>query len=148
MNFPIKNFNKEPRIAKGWGEEVIIHNDEDYCIKILNLKQGGECSLHLHLEKSETFLVLSGEVEIELFSDLERSLCTLKQGESIDIPARMGHKFRAIQASSLIEASNYDKEEEDIIRLEGGDTQNHKAFPIGNREFMAWEEKCKRIMGK
>ena len=147
MNFPAKNLNKEPRISKGWGEEIVIHNDEVYCIKILNLKQGGECSLHMHLEKSETFLVLTGEVEVELFFNLERSFCTLQKGESIDIPARIGHRFRAIQPSSLIEASNYDKEE-DIIRLEGGDTQNNKAFPIGNKEFIEWEERCKRIAGK
>jgi mannose-6-phosphate isomerase-like protein (cupin superfamily) len=148
MKFPTKRPNKEPRINKGWGEEVVIHNDQNYCTKILNLKQGGECSLHMHLEKHETFLVLVGEVEIELFFNLERKSFTLKEGESIDIPARMGHRFRALQISTLLEASNYDKEEEDIIRIEGGDTQNLKAFPISNKEFEKWEIKCKRIAGK
>ena len=148
MNFPKKNPKKEPCLNKGWGEEVVVHNDQNYCTKILNLKRGGECSLHMHLEKHETFWVLSGEVEIELFFNLERNRLILKAGESIDIPARMGHKFKALQPSTLIEASNYDREEEDIIRIEGGDTQNDKTLPIGNREFSRWEEQCKRITGK
>jgi mannose-6-phosphate isomerase-like protein (cupin superfamily) len=148
MDFPSKRPNKEPRINKGWGEEVIIHNDPNYCTKILNLKQGGECSLHLHLEKHETFLVLVGEVEIELSFNLKRESLILKEGESIDIPARMAHKFKALKTSTLLEASNHDKEEEDIIRLEGGDTQKTRPLPIGNTEFNEWETRCKRIAGR
>ena len=148
MNFPKKQSIKQSHLNKGWGEEVVVHNDENYCTKILNLKRGGQCSLHMHLEKHETFLVLVGEVEIELFFNLKRESLILKEGESIDIPARMAHKFKALQASTLLEASNYDKEEEDIIRLEGGDSQQERPFPIGNREFIEWETKCKRIIGR
>ena len=126
---------------------MVIHANENYCVKILTLHRGGECSLHFHTEKEESFLVLEGKVEVELFFNLERSIVTLEEGESLDIPPFMAHRFKAVVDSKLLEASNQDKEEKDLIRIEGGDTQEAKVVPISNTEFTQWQGKCRRTFG-
>ena len=146
LKFPSKRSNNKAT-PKGWGDELVIHANEKYCVKILTLNKGGECSLHFHTEKEESFLVLEGRVDVELFFNLERSVVTLEQGESIDIPPFMAHRFKAQVDSKLLEASNQDKEEDDLIRIEGGDTQKAKVFPISNKDFSTWEGKCRSRLG-
>ena len=55
----------EPKIVpKAWGEEVWIHNDEEYCGKLLRFfKAGSKFSLHYHVIKKESWYVGSGSFE-------------------------------------------------------------------------------------
>lgn len=48
-------------IPKGWGEELIITNNELYCGKILHFKSGAKFSMHFHMIKDETWYVQNGE---------------------------------------------------------------------------------------
>ncbi len=147
MNLPVKHKNKKINL-KGWGSEKVIHNNEKYCVKILSLRQGGTCSLHYHKRKEESFLVLSGKVELDFVLDGQETIMILEEGESVDIPPYVAHRFKALETSELLEASSQDLEEDDLIRIEAGDTQTLKRqLPIGNREFTKWEEKCKSIIG-
>ena len=63
MNFPKKHSNTTVQ-TKGWGLETLVHNNEKYCIKLLDVEKGKECSLHYHKYKEESFLVLSGSLQI------------------------------------------------------------------------------------
>lgn len=149
MEFPDKHSNKKI-IPKGWGSECIVHSNANYCVKILHLKDKGECSLHFHKRKEESFLVLEGEVQIELCYNGKEKLLTLSRGESIDISPFMAHRFKALKESTVLEASNEDLEQDDLIILEAGDTQKLEdyALPISNQKFIKWEEKCKAIIGR
>lgn len=51
---------EECKVPKGWGEEVIITNNEKYCGKILRFKRGAKFSMHYHLIKDETWYVNDG----------------------------------------------------------------------------------------
>ena len=53
---------KSPKkVEKAWGYELWIHNDSDYCGKLLVFtKQGNKFSMHYHLKKKETWYVQSG----------------------------------------------------------------------------------------
>ena len=147
MTLPTKHKNKKIN-PKGWGDEKVIHNNERYCVKILSLNKGGRCSLHYHKRKEESFLVLSGKVEVDFVVDGEETIMILEEGESVDIPPYVAHRFKALETSELLEASSQDLEEDDLIRIEAGDTQDlNRQLPIGNREFIKWEEKCKSIIG-
>ena len=66
LKLSIDNINdlENGRIPKKWGEEIIIHNDTDYCGKILRFKQGGKFSMHFHISKSETWYVHSGVFDL------------------------------------------------------------------------------------
>ena len=48
-------------VPKGWGEEIIIENNELYCGKILIFDAGCEFSMHYHMNKDETWWVEYGE---------------------------------------------------------------------------------------
>lgn len=48
-------------IPKGWGEEIIITNNELYCGKLLKFNQGMMFSMHYHMIKDETWYVNEGE---------------------------------------------------------------------------------------
>ena len=49
------------KVPKGWGEELIIENNEMYCGKLLIFKKGCRFSMHYHLIKDETWYVDKGE---------------------------------------------------------------------------------------
>ena len=146
MEFPKKQNNTTVN-KKGWGDEHVIHSNSNYCVKILELNKGGKCSLHFHKIKEESFLVLEGKVQISLKYNLQEENIILNKGESIDIPPLLPHRFEALVDSKILEASNEDREEEDLVRVEPGDTQETPRLPISNRKFIEWEEKCNRMNG-
>ena len=145
MKFPIKNVHKI--VPKGWGKEVHVHNDTDYCCKLLHLNEGGQCSLHFHIQKEETFYVLEGEVELEMFHDLKSEKIVLEKGESIDVPRYLAHSFKGIKKSIILETSTFDSAP-DSIRIRAGDSQKPKTLPLDDEHFIEWEQKCNRIRGK
>lgn len=49
-------------VAKGWGYEDWIWNDEKYCGKLLVFEQDKRCSWHYHKDKDETFYLASGRL--------------------------------------------------------------------------------------
>jgi hypothetical protein len=49
---------------KGWGYEMWIHNDADYCGKLLFFEKGKRCSYHYHKLKTETFYLQDGKMLI------------------------------------------------------------------------------------
>ena len=49
------------KVPKGWGEELIIENNEMYCGKLLIFKMGCKFSMHYHLIKDETWYVQEGK---------------------------------------------------------------------------------------
>ena len=147
MVFPKKHTNTKVN-SKGWGIEKVVHNNSNYCVKLLEVNEGKECSLHYHRRKEESFLVLEGSLEICFEQDGQREIVVLEKGESVDIPEYLPHKFKALKASRILEASNQDLEEDDLVRVRDGDSQRERQIPISNRDFAEWEAKCSRINGK
>lgn len=101
-------------VEKLWGRELWHHNDHLYCMKTLILHEGAISSLHYHPVKHETFLVINGEVALEI----DRQFCRLYAGDSIDIPATVPHRFRAVTpVATVVEASTM-HDDSDVVRLE------------------------------
>ena len=48
-------------VPKGWGEELIIENNDMYCGKVLVFNSGCKFSMHYHMIKDETWYVEEGE---------------------------------------------------------------------------------------
>ena len=86
-------------------------------------------------------------MQISLKYNLQEENIILNKGESIDIPPLLPHRFEALVDSKILEASNEDREEEDLVRVEPGDTQKAPRLPISNTKFIEWEEKCNRMNG-
>ena len=83
-------------------------------------------------------------MQISLKYNLQEESIILNKGESIDIPPLLPHRFEALVDSKILEASNEDREEEDLVRVEPGDTQEAPRLPIGNRKFIEWEGKMQQ----
>lgn len=132
----------------GWGGEIEVHNGDGYCGRVLTIRAGQKSSLHYHMKKNETFYVLSGHIDIDLSFDLHEESITLREGDSIDIPRFVLHRFTGVEDSRVLEVSTEDFGEDDIVRVEKGSTQLKKLWKCDDGEFLEWESKVNRILGK
>jgi mannose-6-phosphate isomerase-like protein (cupin superfamily) len=106
---------RETVVEKLWGTETVIHNDEKYCMKILDLNYNWQSSLHMHRKKEETFLVVSGIVELEVEG---KGKFVLKPSMYYTILPGTYHRFRALtNVASIVEASTQHFED-DVMRKE------------------------------
>ena len=91
-------------IGKVWGSELHVVNNELYCLKMMSLKQGFECSIHHHKNKTETFLITDGEMELFI----EGVKYRLRRGDYVTIKPNEKHQFFGISDVSFIEVSTFD----------------------------------------
>jgi len=89
--YEIKNVLEcsECKVPKGWGEELIITNNEKYCGKILRFKKGFMFSMHYHMIKDETWYVNSG----------------LKVGDVVRQYPGSPHQLEALEDGEVFEVS-------------------------------------------
>ncbi len=108
------------KVKKGWGYELWIANF-DYCGKILHVNEGKCCSMHFHINKTETFRILSGKIKLTLiYSNGEYEHITLIQGDSVDIIPGLMHQFLGLEESEIMEVSSH-HEDKDSYRVSCGD---------------------------
>lgn len=107
--FHVGNIDRPGRITeKAWGREKLITNGK-YCGKIMEVDEGAVCSVHYHLIKDETFLVLEGMILLTLYkASGEKFEQTLQKGDTIHIPAGVAHSFLGITDATMLEISTYD----------------------------------------
>ena len=147
-NVTLAKKKKVKRTPTGWGNELEVHNGDGYCGRILTVAEGKKSSYHYHLKKNETFYVLDGTLEIDLSFDLHSKSTVLQKGECIDIPRYVLHRFKGKTAAVVLEISTYDGGEDDIVRCRPGDSQPKFAWTANDNDFMEWEQKVNRILGK
>jgi quercetin dioxygenase-like cupin family protein len=70
--------------------EIWLVNTDKYCAKFLYLEPGFQCSLHRHLVKDETFVVMDGHCRLEV----ENRVHYLQRGDNHHIPPGTWHRFR------------------------------------------------------
>jgi mannose-6-phosphate isomerase-like protein (cupin superfamily) len=95
------------KIPKGWGHELIIHNCEEYCGKILVFKKGCKFSMHYHILKQETWYVNKGSFTF-IYIDTEKAIThkrTLNVGDVVTIKRGMPHQLLALQEGEIFEIS-------------------------------------------
>ena len=107
-------------VQKGWGREIWIHNDEEYCGKLLHFdKAGNKFSMHYHLKKKETWFVQSGGF-IFKWVDVENGRIesrTITQGESVLIERGLPHQLIALEDNSTIFEVSTQHFDEDSYRI-------------------------------
>ena len=114
----------ECNIPKGWGNEVIIANNELYCGKLLVFKKGARFSMHYHMIKDETWYVQEGEF-IYRWIDTESAEVNqevLIVGDSVRQRPGQPHQLEALTDGTIYEVSttHYDS---DSYRVWKGDSQ-------------------------
>jgi quercetin dioxygenase-like cupin family protein len=116
---------RECNIPKGWGHEIIFENNELYCGKLLNFKQGAKFSMHYHMIKDETWYVQEGEfiyrwINTETAEVNER---ILKVGDTVRQYPGQPHQLEALTDGVVYEVST-EHFDEDSYRVWKGDSQS------------------------
>ena len=111
-------------IPKGWGEEIIIENNELYCGKVLVFKKGCKFSMHYHMIKDETWYVEEGSflyrwIDTET-ADVHESILDI--GDIVRQRAGQPHQLESLDDGRIFEVSTH-HEDSDSYRVLPGDSQ-------------------------
>jgi mannose-6-phosphate isomerase-like protein (cupin superfamily) len=103
------NFNvkiKEPkRVEKKWGHELWIHNDNQYCGKLLVFtNSGNKFSMHYHMLKNETWYVQEGAFQFDWIDteSAERCYTQLQKGDVVYIEKGLPHQLTSLIDNSIV----------------------------------------------
>lgn len=110
-------------VKKGWGKEIIIANNDDYCGKILCFEQGKRLSLHYHMKKRETWYVAKGSFTfIWLQMDVGKEIREhLTLGDVITLERGQPHQLIALENDSQIFEVSTRHYDDDSYRIKKGD---------------------------
>ena len=111
-------------IAKGWGHELHVANNEHYCGKLLVFQRGKKFSMHYHVDKYETWYVREGNFKFTWIdpSNANNIEEKLTSRDVVTIYQGIAHQLEALEDSVIFEVSTPDKIE-DSYRVEKGDSQ-------------------------
>lgn len=107
-------------VTKKWGYEMWIHNDNEYCGKLLVFnKEGDKFSMHYHIKKKETWFIQSGTFLFK-WIDVENGEINsqeLSVGESVVIERGLPHQLIALEDNSIVFEVSTQHFEEDSYRI-------------------------------
>jgi mannose-6-phosphate isomerase-like protein (cupin superfamily) len=112
-------------VPKGWGQEIIIENNEKYCGKVLVFNKGCKFSMHYHMEKDETWYVEHGEfiyrwIDTET-AEMDETI--ISNGDVVRQRPGQPHQIKALTDGRIFEVSTH-HEDADSYRVMKGDSQN------------------------
>ena len=97
-----------------WGYELWLANnlENNYCGKILHVTAGHKFSMHFHVEKHETFYIMSGECKLHTIDTVsaKKETLNLTEGDVIEINRYTPHQIEALTEVDIIEISTYHKD--------------------------------------
>lgn len=108
------------RVDKTWGYELWVHNDVEYCGKLLVFnKKGDKFSMHYHLKKKETWYVQEGSFQFNWINveDGKFDSKVIIKGESVLIERGLPHQLIALQDNSIIFEVSTQHFDEDSYRI-------------------------------
>ncbi len=118
------NFNvkiKEPkRVEKKWGHELWIHNDNQYCGKLLVFtNSGNKFSMHYHMLKNETWYVQEGAFQFDWIDteSAERCYTQLQKGDVVYIQKGLPHQLTSLIDNSIVFEVSTEHFDEDSYRI-------------------------------
>lgn len=102
---PIEKY--QPKVLeRDWGQEIFLCETDEYLVKMLRMKAGTRGGLQRHIEKRESFYLLSGEAWVE-YDDGDHNIIGVYMypHETYDIPPGAVHRVEAITNCVFIEGS-------------------------------------------
>ncbi len=119
MIFDVK-IQHPKRVEKKWGYELWIHNDTDYCGKLLVFnKSGDKFSMHYHMIKDETWYVQEGAFQFDWIDteNGERLYTQIQKGDVIEIKKGLPHQLTALVDNATIFEVSTQHFEDDSYRI-------------------------------
>ena len=118
-NFDIK-IQTPKRVEKQWGYELWIHNDKQYCGKLLVFtNSGNKFSMHYHMIKNETWYVQEGAFQFDWIDteSAERCYTQLQKGDVVYIEKGLPHQLTALIDNSIVFEVSTEHFDEDSYRI-------------------------------
>lgn len=118
-NFDVK-IQHPKRVEKKWGYELWIHNDTDYCGKLLVFNRSGDkFSMHYHMIKDETWYVQEGAFQFDWIDteNGERLYTQIQSGDVIEIKKGLPHQLTALTDGATIFEVSTQHFDEDSYRI-------------------------------
>lgn len=119
MRFDVKVL-KPIRVEKQWGYELWIHNDSQYCGKLLVFnKTGDRFSMHYHMLKNETWYVQEGSFQFDWFDteDAVKKSTTLQKGDTVYIEKGLPHQLIALEDNATVFEVSTEHFDQDSYRI-------------------------------
>jgi len=108
------------KVNKNWGYELWVHNDFEYCGKLLVFeKDRNRFSMHYHLQKKESWYVQQGRFQFN-WIDVENGKLTgktLEKGDSVLIERGLPHQLIALEDNSIVFEVSTEHFDEDSYRI-------------------------------
>jgi mannose-6-phosphate isomerase-like protein (cupin superfamily) len=103
-------------LARPWGEEIFIAQTPRYLGKLLQMRAGTAGGLQYHVEKDETFYLLSGSALVDSVIGGTLVRQPMGAGQAFHIPPGAVHRVTAVTDCVFVETStpHYD----DRVRVE------------------------------
>jgi mannose-6-phosphate isomerase-like protein (cupin superfamily) len=108
------------RVDKKWGYELWIHNDTDYCGKLLVFtKSGNKFSMHYHMIKDETWYVQKGAFQFDWIDteNGERCYTQIQEGDVIEIKKGLPHQLTSLTEEAIVFEVSTQHFDEDSYRI-------------------------------
>jgi mannose-6-phosphate isomerase-like protein (cupin superfamily) len=108
------------RVEKQWGYELWIHNDSQYCGKLLVFtNSGNKFSMHYHMLKNETWYVQEGAFQFDWIDteSAERCYTQLQKGDVVYIEKGLPHQLTALIDNSTVFEVSTQHFDEDSYRI-------------------------------
>lgn len=111
---------KPIKVEKLWGHELWIHNDSQYCGKLLVFpKEGNNFSMHYHMIKNETWYVQEGKFQYDWIdtktAKLHRTI--LNEGNVVYIEKGKPHQLTALKNNSVVFEVSTEHFDDDSYRV-------------------------------
>jgi mannose-6-phosphate isomerase-like protein (cupin superfamily) len=104
------------RVEKPWGYELVWAETDRYVGKILHIAAGQKLSRQYHVKKDETFLVESGEMDLEIGQGADTKVIRMGARDAFHCVPNTIHRMVAVTDVDVIEVST--PELDDVVRLE------------------------------
>jgi mannose-6-phosphate isomerase-like protein (cupin superfamily) len=108
------------KVEKKWGYELWIHNNTDYCGKLLVFtKSGNKFSMHYHMIKDETWYVQKGAFQFDWIDteNGERCYTQIQEGDVIEIKKGLPHQLTALTEEATVFEVSTQHFDEDSYRI-------------------------------
>jgi len=112
-----QKYNKNEVGNRPWGRWAVLDAGPGFTVKRIEVEPGHRLSLQYHHHRSEHWLVIDGEGEVEI----DEMTISIKQRSHVHIPLKAVHRVKNTGKNTLIilELQQGDVlDEDDIVRLE------------------------------
>ena len=119
INEPEIGAHAKKIVRKVWGTEFWIINNDRYCMKVLKINPGFQCSIHRHEQKDETFIGLQGTLRLDIHDEKGKIAQThgIDSGKRVRIRPGVYHSFQATNLTWVMEVST-PHSDEDVTRIQ------------------------------